>query len=112
MKLCKVCNQLKPFDLTAPHQSKAQGFMGLVCWDCFVTAQRIKMRARRNNQSPEILALKARKAQLKVEMLEAQRAMVYARIDAKQKQEEAKYEAYQAREHAKNIARLAKIGID
>lgn len=109
MKLCKVCAQLKPFDPSAPRQSKAQGFVGHVCWTCFTLSMRIKMQARTGTQSPEILALKERKAQLKVEMLEAQRAIIYARIDAKQKAEEARHEAYNAREHAKNLAKMAKI---
>jgi len=110
MKLCKVCAQLKPFDPSAPRQSKAQGFAGNVCWACFVIAQRERMRL--NVQSPEILVLKERKAQLKAEMLEAQRALVYARIDAKQKTAEAKYEAYRTREHAKNLAKATKSDVD
>ena len=35
-KLCKTCKQEKPFDPEAKRQSKAGGFMGNVCWTCYV----------------------------------------------------------------------------
>lgn len=53
MKLCKECNELKPYDPHAKRQSKAQGFVGLVCWDCFVRTQRAKMQERATAKNPQ-----------------------------------------------------------
>lgn len=36
-KLCKTCGLLKPYDPQAP-SPKATGFMGRVCWTCFLEA--------------------------------------------------------------------------
>jgi hypothetical protein len=39
-KLCKICLEEKPFDGTAKTGTKASGFQGRTCWDCYVTASR------------------------------------------------------------------------
>jgi len=43
MRYCKYCNQNKPFDHSQQRLSKASGFMGARCWDCYVTYQREKL---------------------------------------------------------------------
>lgn len=101
MKLCKVCNQLKPYDPTAKRQSKAQGFVGHVCWDCVVKAQRMKMQERSGSQNPKLQALKAQRHQLSIQMRALQRAEAFARIEARGAAEELAYLAYQARAQAK-----------
>lgn len=52
MKTCKVCTQEKPFDLNAKRQSKAAGFVGKVCWDCHVAAQKLKMQSLSGAKQP------------------------------------------------------------
>jgi len=66
MKLCKECDEYKPYDPTQGRQTKASGFAGKVCWDCFVIAQRAKMRER-NCKNPadrtySVLVTKAQNA--------------------------------------------------
>lgn len=40
LKLCKVCVTEKPYAPKPKRNVKASGFYGLVCWDCFLVAQR------------------------------------------------------------------------
>lgn len=37
-KVCKACGQAKPYDETQKPKTKASGFMGLVCWACYLVA--------------------------------------------------------------------------
>lgn len=53
-KRCPKCGLEKPFDPSAKPQTKAVGFRGNVCWDCYVIASRAKQRAQRS--TPEGLA--------------------------------------------------------
>ncbi len=57
MKLCKTCNQERRFD-PAQVKAKASGFMGNVCWGCFVIAQRARSQGL-NPKDPEDLARSA-----------------------------------------------------
>jgi len=40
MKECKVCREAKPFDSAQKYRSKASGFHGTLCWDCYVIRDR------------------------------------------------------------------------
>jgi len=39
-RVCPVCGYAKFFDPTQPRQSKARGFSGKTCWDCFKESRR------------------------------------------------------------------------
>lgn len=39
-KQCTQCNEMKPFDPMAVKYTKASGFHGSKCWDCYVKNQR------------------------------------------------------------------------
>jgi hypothetical protein len=39
-KLCIQCNECKPYDPMAVRYTKASGFHGSKCWDCYVKNQR------------------------------------------------------------------------
>lgn len=69
MKVCKVCMQECPFDIAQPVYSKASGFHGASCWDCYKAAQRARTAA-----SPEHQALNAQLRAIKLELREARRA--------------------------------------
>lgn len=69
MKICKACMQEKPFDTTQATYSKASGFHGATCWDCYKAAQRARMAA-----SPEHQVLKAQLHAIKLQLREARRA--------------------------------------
>jgi len=98
MKTCKVCNQLKPFDPAIKGQSKAAGFMGKVCWDCYVRASRLKSRG----LDPNDLAKDAE--------LEAQRALRLAHT--KQAAEARAERALRKLSPEYVAAQLAKIALD
>ena len=71
MKVCKVCNQAKPYDPTAIPQSKAAGFVGKVCWDCRIHAQRLRMQgllppSKIHTESEDDAKLRALRAKLKM----------------------------------------------
>lgn len=34
MRLCKICGQTKPYDPSAPRESKEMGFIGYTCYAC------------------------------------------------------------------------------
>lgn len=36
MKLCKICNCMKPHNATTMKDSKASGFKGAKCWNCYL----------------------------------------------------------------------------
>jgi len=40
-RLCPTCGLEKFFDPTQPRQTKARGFSGRTCWDCFCKARRV-----------------------------------------------------------------------
>jgi len=64
MKICEDCNQEKPFDAAAPARTKASGFYGWYCWDCYI--QNTQERAQRKGieRSPEYVALQAQRKAL------------------------------------------------
>lgn len=74
MRLCKECNQLKPYEPTQRRQSKASGFMGNICWNCFVETQRAVMRERTTRNPTDrtygALVLKAQNALDRLKNLE------------------------------------------
>lgn len=103
MRTCKVCNQTKPYDATQP-KPKARGFVGFVCWSCYVIAQR------QRTQSPELMELRARNkasaAQLHALVIATRIAKTHARIEAREATQEQLYNEYQATERAKNARRI------
>jgi hypothetical protein len=38
MKVCKTCSKEKPYDQSAKLNSKASGFMGNRCWECYLVS--------------------------------------------------------------------------
>lgn len=62
LRECKTCGEQKPWDPTAKPKSKASGFCGKVCWDCYLVAD--AERNRRIRSTEEGLA-KARGSQKK-----------------------------------------------
>jgi hypothetical protein len=90
MRLCKVCNQEKPFDATQV-KAKASGFMGKVCYDCFTITQRARAQGL-NPKDPEDLALSE---QLKAAKL--------VKAEAKQKQKQLRVYVAQAKLYAKQV---------
>jgi 5-methylcytosine-specific restriction endonuclease McrA len=47
MRYCKICNQEKFYELTAKSCSKASGFLGAVCWDCYLLSDAKRNAARK-----------------------------------------------------------------
>ena len=35
-KLCKTCGEFRPYDAAAKKDRKSSGFMGKICWDCYL----------------------------------------------------------------------------
>jgi len=64
MKLCKICNQEKPYDATSNKDSKASGFYGASCWTCYL-ATNAKAANTKRRSTPEGQA-KANAANLKL----------------------------------------------
>ena len=56
LKLCKVCGQERVFDPTAKKDRKASGFMGQICWDCYL--------AQDKKRCAELYATEAGKAKI------------------------------------------------
>ena len=111
MKLCKICAQPKPFEPTAKYCSKLSGFMGNTCWECYVQAQRLRSQGFDPKNIELDAELQARKAQIKTQGLEMLRAETYASIEAKFRDKEAKYAAWETKQKTKNAHRLAKIHV-
>lgn len=119
MKFCKDCEQFKPHDPTQKHQSKASGFMGKVCWDCFVLAQRAKMQSRRDpvqSRSYGALILKAQSTLDKLKDVEATPEVMYqrnmAQCDLIRAQHKANRFGPDAYDFTPAELKRAKIGID
>lgn len=81
-RTCKICNQEKPYDPTAKRQSKAQGFVGNVCWTCHKQAQALRYQEAMGLTDPAYVARKAEVKALKAQVLEAQRAKTRRRLQA------------------------------
>lgn len=124
MKLCKICNQEKPYN---PHSTKPKerGFIGLTCYHCFASQQRMRARGLLPND-PACIELSAKLDALKTiskhqnqaiaQAREARRAakrtpeaieQARAKLQAAFEDKEAKYLAWQAKQHAKNAKLLA-----
>lgn len=75
MKHCDDCNQEKPYDPSALPRSKASGFYGWQCWDCYKQNVLGRLHKRTGAQSLEYVALCA-----ELENLVAKTQQVKARI--------------------------------
>lgn len=46
LRLCKICSMQKPYNNTAVYRSKASGFHGSRCWDCWLVHSALSMAIR------------------------------------------------------------------
>lgn len=122
MRLCKICAEAKPFD-PAQAKPKARGFMGMVCWDCYVRAQRLKSRGldpKNVELDTELEALRAERRALNQQSFEARSqrilhklspeyiAQVQATLEGEEQAREQRHLLWVANQHAKNAERIAK----
>ncbi len=98
MKQCKECGEFKPYNQHAKRQSKEQGFVGKVCWDCFVVAQRLNMQARTTRKDPQsrtygALVLKVQSALDKLSTMPSSPSLEHQRQALEYDLEKAKFKA-------------------
>ena len=126
MKLCKVCNQEKQYNLLGA-TAKDKGFVGKICWACYTRARRLGYYGiDALKPKPEDLALEAalqasklerRKLRSELEAARAERttrklspeylAKERAKIEAEEEKREQKYKAWTEKQRLKNVKILA-----
>lgn len=121
MRTCKICAQEKPYDPQGA-KPKARGFMGHVCWDCYVRAQRLKSRGldpKNIKLDAELQAQQAKRRALNQRLLEARAqrvlyklspeyiAQVQATLEAQEQAREQKHLLWVAKQREKNTTRVA-----
>jgi hypothetical protein len=82
MKVCKTCEQDAPFNPDVPRNSKAAGFMGNICWACYVKRQRARAQSISQSTNPEYLELKAKKESLEAQLQGIKHQMSNTKFDA------------------------------
>lgn len=101
MKHCDDCNQEKPYEPSAAPRSKASGFYGWQCWDCYKNDTTKRVHKRKDIQDPEYVGWCVRAKALTAEL-----RLLKAQI--KTRQEAAGLAAKEARKKALAQARRAK----
>ena len=108
MKLCKICNQVKPFDATQKYGSKRSGFMGNICWDCVKARARLAVGVLTQEDLDFDAKHQAIKQQQTSRLKQAKYQASVAHIEAQHQAREAKYVAWVAEQRVKNQRKLAK----